>query len=61
MCPPSETNGCSGDLKAQIEADFGSIDNMKAQFNAAAAARFGSGAWLRGVSALQSDETGSGG
>lgn len=36
-----------GDLKGKIEADFGSVDEMKAQFNAAAAKRFGSGwAWL---------------
>lgn len=36
-----------GSIKGKIEADFGSFDEMKAQFNSAAAARFGSGwAWL---------------
>lgn len=36
-----------GDLKAKIDTDFGSFDQMKTKFNAAAAARFGSGwAWL---------------
>lgn len=47
MTAPSETNGASGDLKAAIEASFGSVDQMQQQFNAAAASRFGSGwAWL---------------
>ncbi|MGE9553281.1 superoxide dismutase [Mn] [Erwinia amylovora] len=37
----------SGDLKAAIEKDFGSIDAFKAEFEKAAATRFGSGwAWL---------------
>ncbi|MBK8555653.1 MAG: superoxide dismutase [Lewinellaceae bacterium] len=37
----------SGDLAAAIDRDFGSLDNLKQQFNAAAATRFGSGwAWL---------------
>uniref|UniRef100_A0A7S0XNJ9 Superoxide dismutase n=1 Tax=Erythrolobus madagascarensis TaxID=708628 RepID=A0A7S0XNJ9_9RHOD len=36
-----------GDLKSAIDADFGSFDEMQKKFNAAAAARFGSGwAWL---------------
>ena len=36
-----------GDLKAAIERDFGSVDNFKAEFEKAAASRFGSGwAWL---------------
>jgi Fe-Mn family superoxide dismutase len=34
-------------LKAAIDASFGSIDELKAKFNTAAATRFGSGwAWL---------------
>ncbi|MCX8958407.1 superoxide dismutase [Mn] [Erwinia psidii] len=37
----------SGDLKAAIEKDFGSVDAFKAEFEKAAATRFGSGwAWL---------------
>lgn len=36
-----------GNIKAKIEQDFGSFDEMKNKFNSAAAARFGSGwAWL---------------
>lgn len=36
-----------GALKARIEEDFGSLDQLKQQFNAAASTRFGSGwAWL---------------
>ena len=36
-----------GDLKAAIERDFGSVENFKAEFEKAAATRFGSGwAWL---------------
>ncbi|KAK9829030.1 hypothetical protein WJX72_003498 [[Myrmecia] bisecta] len=47
MTSPSNTNGPSGELKAAIESAFGSVDEMKNKFNAAAAARFGSGwAWL---------------
>lgn len=47
MANPSSTNGASGDLKAAIDTSFGSIDDMKAKFNNAAATRFGSGwAWL---------------
>ncbi len=37
----------SGSLKAAIERDFGSVDAFKAEFEKAAATRFGSGwAWL---------------
>src|SRR5690606_4699963 len=37
----------SGKLKDQIDADFGSFDNFKEEFAAAAANQFGSGwAWL---------------
>jgi Fe-Mn family superoxide dismutase len=47
MTAPSNTNGPSAELKAAIDASFGSLDEMKAKFNAAAAGRFGSGwAWL---------------
>ncbi|GIL51762.1 hypothetical protein Vafri_7694 [Volvox africanus] len=47
MTNPSNTNGPSGAVKEAIEAAFGSVDEMKAKFNAAAAGRFGSGwAWL---------------
>lgn len=36
-----------GSVKSKIDADFGSFDSMKSEFNGAAAARFGSGwAWL---------------
>ncbi|EAE0772854.1 superoxide dismutase [Listeria monocytogenes] len=36
-----------GNLKAAIESEFGTFDEFKEKFNAAAAARFGSGwAWL---------------
>lgn len=36
-----------GSIKAKIDEDFGSFDQMKEQFNKAAATRFGSGwAWL---------------
>lgn len=36
-----------GDLKAAIERDFGSVETFQAEFEAAAATRFGSGwAWL---------------
>ncbi len=36
-----------GSLKAAIEATFGSLENLKSEFNNAAASRFGSGwAWL---------------
>jgi Fe-Mn family superoxide dismutase len=47
MTSPSSTNGPSGELKSAIESAFGSVDEMKTKFNAAAAGRFGSGwAWL---------------
>lgn len=47
MAAPSTTNGPSADLKAAIDAAFGSMDEMKTKFNTAAATRFGSGwAWL---------------
>ena len=47
MGAPSDNNGPSDVLKAAIDGAFGSIDEMKAKFNAAAAGRFGSGwAWL---------------
>jgi superoxide dismutase len=47
MCAPSSSSGPGGELKAAVEAAFGSVDEMKQRFNAAAAARFGSGwAWL---------------
>lgn len=47
MTSPSSTNGPNAELKAAIDAAFGSQDQMQSQFNAAAAGRFGSGwAWL---------------
>lgn len=47
MAAPGSTNGPSDELKKKIDASFGSIDEMKNKFNAAAAGRFGSGwAWL---------------
>lgn len=48
MTSPGSTNTAPhGALKARIEQDFGSLDEMKTQFNAAASTRFGSGwAWL---------------
>lgn len=47
MTNPSNTNGPQGELKEAIEKQFGSVDAFKDEFNAAAAARFGSGwAWL---------------
>ncbi|QDZ25867.1 superoxide dismutase [Chloropicon primus] len=47
LAPPSSTNGPSSELKAAIDGAFGSMDEMKSKFNAAAAGRFGSGwAWL---------------
>eukprot|EP00798_Chlamydomonas_sp_ICE-L_P001138 gene1138-32497_t len=47
MTAPSDTNGASTELKAAIDSAFGSSDEMKTKFNAAAASRFGSGwAWL---------------
>eukprot|EP00884_Botryococcus_braunii_P023036 jgi/Botrbrau1/9416/Bobra.0252s0041.2 len=50
---PGGNNGPSAELKAAIDEAFGSIDELKTKFNAAAAGRFGSGwAWL----ALQGDK-----
>ena len=47
LSAPSDTNGPSAELKAAIDGAFGSLDEMKSKFNAAAAGRFGSGwAWL---------------
>ncbi|KAI9921681.1 hypothetical protein PsorP6_000345 [Peronosclerospora sorghi] len=48
MAPPGSTNTAPhGTLKAKIEEDFGSLNQMKQEFNAAALARFGSGwAWV---------------
>lgn len=44
---PSEKGELSGDLKAAIEAEFGSVDAFKDAFSKAAATQFGSGwAWL---------------
>jgi Fe-Mn family superoxide dismutase len=47
MAPPGEGGAPSAELLAAIEADFGSLEAMREQFNQAAASRFGSGwAWL---------------
>ncbi|KAI0566127.1 Superoxide dismutase [Gracilaria domingensis] len=48
MAKPGSANVMPvGSLKAKIDEDFGSFDEMKTKFNGAAAARFGSGwAWL---------------
>lgn len=48
MGAPGSCNSAPvGSVKAKIDADFGSFDEMKNKFNSAAAARFGSGwAWL---------------
>uniref|UniRef100_A0A6U1LAI6 Superoxide dismutase n=1 Tax=Tetraselmis chuii TaxID=63592 RepID=A0A6U1LAI6_9CHLO len=47
MSAPGSNNGPNDALKSKIDEAFGSIDEMKAKFNAAAAGRFGSGwAWL---------------
>ncbi|KAJ9511651.1 mitochondrial Mn superoxide dismutase [Haematococcus lacustris] len=47
MTAPTNSNGPSDELKAAVDASFGSMDVMKEKFNAAAAGRFGSGwAWL---------------
>lgn len=47
LAPAGQGGELSGDLKAAIESTFGSVDEFKAQFKAAATSRFGSGwAWL---------------
>lgn len=48
MTKTGTTNtGPTGALKGKIEESFGSVDEMKDQFNKAASTRFGSGwAWL---------------
>ncbi len=47
LAPAGKGGELSGDLKAAIEVAFGSVDEFKAQFKAAATSRFGSGwAWL---------------
>ena len=47
MTGPTDSNGPSPALKGAIEASFGSMDEFKTAFNAAAAGVFGSGwAWL---------------
>jgi Fe-Mn family superoxide dismutase len=47
LAPEGKGGELSGDLKAAIEAAFGSVDEFKAQFKAAGVSRFGSGwAWL---------------
>ncbi|HBJ8558511.1 TPA: superoxide dismutase [Listeria monocytogenes] len=44
---PNGGGAPTGNLKAAIESEFGTFDEFKEKFNAAAAARFGSGwAWL---------------
>ncbi|EAC3171670.1 superoxide dismutase [Listeria monocytogenes] len=44
---PNGGGAPTGDLKSAIESEFGTFDEFKEKFNAAAAARFGSGwAWL---------------
>ena len=44
---PGGDNAPTGELLQQIEADLGSVDEMKKNFGAQAATRFGSGwAWL---------------
>lgn len=43
MCPADDYKDPSGDLAKQIEKDFGSLDNLKAQFSAAAKGVEGSG------------------
>ena len=47
LAPAGQGGELSGDLKAAIEAAFGSVDEFKTQFKAAGVSRFGSGwAWL---------------
>ncbi|MBC1344081.1 superoxide dismutase [Listeria welshimeri] len=47
MLSPNGGGAPTGNLKAAIESEFGTFEEFKEKFNAAAAARFGSGwAWL---------------
>jgi len=47
LTAPTNSNGPSAELKAAIDAAFGTMDELKTKFNAAATTRFGSGwAWL---------------
>lgn len=47
MIAPGGSSKPVGNLSAMIDATFGSLDKLKEEFNAAAAAQFGSGwAWL---------------
>jgi Fe-Mn family superoxide dismutase len=47
LAPAGKGGELSGDLKSAVEAAFGSVEEFKAQFKAAATSRFGSGwAWL---------------
>lgn len=47
MAPPGRGGAPKGELLAAIEREFGSLDEFRKQFSAAAAQRFGSGwAWL---------------
>ncbi|MBG9989178.1 superoxide dismutase [Aerococcaceae bacterium DSM 111176] len=47
MQAPSDNNEVPAELAAKIEADFGSVEDFKAKFEAAATGQFGSGwAWL---------------
>lgn len=47
LAPAGQGGELSGDLKAAIEAAFGSVEEFKTQFKAAGTSRFGSGwAWL---------------
>jgi len=41
MTSPSNSNGPSAALKEAIDSSFGSVDELKTKFNAAAATRFG--------------------
>lgn len=47
LCPESQSGEPEGDLKAQIEKDFGSVDKMKEKLSASTVAVQGSGwGWL---------------
>jgi len=43
MCPPGDFKAPTGDLAKQIEKDFGSLENLQAQFGAAAKTVEGNG------------------